>query len=157
MFEAYSVLTRLPAPRRIDPALARLALAHAFPQPPASLPARRVMPLLQLLEAAGISGGATYDAIVAETARRRRSDARFVRHESEIDLQRRRGRRHVAGLTDGRVAAYSWTSSMSVPKLPFGCTNATVVPRLPGRGAWSMAVAPAAIMLASASAQLSTR
>jgi predicted nucleic acid-binding protein len=69
MFEAYSVLTRLPAPRRIDPALARLALAHAFPEPPASLPARRVMPLLQLLEAAGISGGATYDALVAETAR----------------------------------------------------------------------------------------
>lgn len=69
MFEAYSVLTRLPAPRRIDPALARLALAHAFPDPPVSLPARRVMPLLQLLESAGISGGATYDALVAETAR----------------------------------------------------------------------------------------
>ncbi len=33
---------------------------------------------------------------------------------------------------------YSWTSSMRVPKLPFGCTKATVVPRLPGRGAWSI-------------------
>ena len=40
---------------------------------------------------------------------------------------RRRG-----DLTD---SDYSWTSSMRVPKLPFGCTNATVVPRLPGRGA----------------------
>ena len=30
---------------------------------------------------------------------------------------------------------YSCTNSMSVPKLPFGWTNATVVPRLPGRGA----------------------
>ena len=52
---------------------------------------------------------------------------------------------------------YSWTSSMRVPKLPFGCTKATVVPRLPGRGAWSMAVAPAATMAARAAAQSSTR
>ena len=37
---------------------------------------------------------------------------------------------------------------MRVPKLPLGCTKATVVPRLPGRGAWSMAVAPAATMAA---------
>ena len=29
---------------------------------------------------------------------------------------------------------YSWTSSISVPKAVFGCTNATVVPRDPGRG-----------------------
>src|SRR3954447_962587 len=28
--------------------------------------------------------------------------------------------------------SHSWTSSISVPKLPLGCTNATVVPRLPG-------------------------
>ena len=53
--------------------------------------------------------------------------------------------------------AYSCTSSISVPKLPFGCTNATVVPRLPGRGASSIAVAPAATIAASAAAQSSTR
>ena len=46
---------------------------------------------------------------------------------------------------------------MRVPKLPFGCMNATVVPREPGRGALSIGVAPAAIIAASASAQLSTR
>ncbi len=46
---------------------------------------------------------------------------------------------------------------MSVPKLPFGCTKATVVPRLPGRGAWSIGVAPAATIAASAAAQSSTR
>src|SRR5262249_50526807 len=32
-----------------------------------------------------------------------------------------------------RARRYSWTSSISVPKLPFGCMKATVVPRLPGR------------------------
>jgi hypothetical protein len=55
------------------------------------------------------------------------------------------------------LMSYSCTNSISVPKLPFGCMNATVVPRLPGRGALSIAVAPAAIMAASASAQLFTR
>ena len=37
-----------------------------------------------------------------------------------------------------RPASYSWTSSIRVPNAVFGCTNATVVPRLPGRGASSM-------------------
>ena len=55
------------------------------------------------------------------------------------------------------LMGYSCTNSISVPKLPFGCMNATVVPRLPGRGALSIAVAPAAIMAARASAQLFTR
>ena len=52
----------------------------------------------------------------------------------------------VTGVGDGRGAAYSWTSSISVPNDPFGCTNATVVPREPGRGALSMGVAPASII-----------
>ena len=33
-----------------------------------------------------------------------------------------------------RPASYSWTSSINVPNAVFGCTNATVVPRLPGPG-----------------------
>ena len=53
--------------------------------------------------------------------------------------------------------AHSWTSSISVPKLPLGWMKATVVPRLPGRGAWSIAVAPAATIASSAAAQSSTR
>ncbi|MEY4230863.1 MAG: rRNA (cytosine1962-C5)-methyltransferase, partial [Actinomycetota bacterium] len=52
---------------------------------------------------------------------------------------------------------HSWTSSIRVPKLPFGWMKATVVPRLPGRGALSMGVAPAATMASSASWQLATR
>jgi hypothetical protein len=55
------------------------------------------------------------------------------------------------------LMVYSCTNSISVPKLPFGCINATVVPRLPGRGALSIAVAPAATIAARASAQLFTR
>ena len=53
--------------------------------------------------------------------------------------------------------AHSWTSSISVPKLPLGWMKATVVPRLPGRGAGSIGVAPAATIASSAAAQSSTR
>ena len=56
-----------------------------------------------------------------------------------------------------RTLADSWTSSMRVPKLPLGWTKATVVPRLPGRGALSIGVAPAATIAARAAAQSSTR
>ena len=55
------------------------------------------------------------------------------------------------------VERHSCTSSMSVPKLPFGWTKATVVPLEPGRGAVSMAVPPAATTAASAAAQSSPR
>jgi hypothetical protein len=60
-----------------------------------------------------------------------------------------------------RVAAvcmrYSCTSSIRVPKLPLGWMKATVVPLEPGRGAWSIGVAPAATIEASASPQSATR
>ena len=78
-------------------------------------------------------------------------DERAVHVPQHRHRQRRRSARCRA------ARAHSWTSSMSVPKLPFGCTNATVVPREPGRGAWSIAVAPAATIAASAAAQSSTR
>ena len=52
---------------------------------------------------------------------------------------------------------YSWTSSIRVPKEVFGCTKATVVPRLPGRGAWSMTLPPLALIDSSASPQSATR
>ena len=45
---------------------------------------------------------------------------------------------------------YSSTNSMRVPREPFGWTNATVVPRLPGRGSRSIGVAPASIIRANA-------
>ena len=55
------------------------------------------------------------------------------------------------------VQRYSWTSSMSVPKAAFGCTNATVVPRDPGRGCWSMTCPPWSLTACNASAQSRTR
>ena len=53
--------------------------------------------------------------------------------------------------------AHSSTSSISVPKFPLGWKKATVVPRLPGRGASSTAMAPAATIDSNAAAQSSTR
>lgn len=58
------------------------------------------------------------------------------------------------GRAQGR---YSCTSSIRVPNAVFGWTNATVVPRLPGRGASSMTRCPPARTAASAAAQSSTR
>ncbi len=43
-----------------------------------------------------------------------------------------------------RLPTHSWTSSIRVPNASLGCTKATVVPRLPGRGASSMTRWPAA-------------
>src|SRR5439155_22427324 len=54
-------------------------------------------------------------------------------------------------------AHYSCTSSISVPNAAFGCTNATVVPRDPGRGASSITLPPASFTDWSAAAQSATR
>ena len=56
-----------------------------------------------------------------------------------------------------RPEGVSCTSSMRVPRRPFGWMKATVVPRDPGRGALSMGVAPAATIDSRAWAQSSTR
>ncbi|MGD9997611.1 MAG: PIN domain-containing protein [Ilumatobacteraceae bacterium] len=69
LLESYSVLTRLPPGRRVEPAIVLAALSGTFPDSPIVLPARRMFPLLRRLEAVGISGGATYDAVIAESAR----------------------------------------------------------------------------------------
>lgn len=66
-FEAFSVLTRLPAPdRRTPPTVARL-LAANFPHS-RFLSADGSAALLAELHAVGIAGGAVYDALVGATA-----------------------------------------------------------------------------------------
>lgn len=55
------------------------------------------------------------------------------------------------------VQRYSCTSSIRVPKAAFGCTNATVVPREPGRGCWSITWPPWSFTACSASPQSRTR
>jgi hypothetical protein len=72
-----------------------------------------------------------------------------VRHVQEMGVVVDEARRLEHG--------YSWTSSMRVPKIAFGCTNATVVPREPGRGASSITRPPASLMACSAAAQSFTR
>ena len=68
LLESYSVLTRLPAPRRISAELAWAALNRAFPGTPATLSAADARHLVATLAASGIGGGAVYDALVARTA-----------------------------------------------------------------------------------------
>jgi predicted nucleic acid-binding protein len=66
--EAYAVLTRLPLPRRLDEDTAHRLLAAWFParvlHPRAGFAPR----FAARMAAAGVSGGASYDAVVALTA-----------------------------------------------------------------------------------------
>ncbi len=66
----------------------------------------------------------------------------------------------ISGIRSGQLRPserYSCTNSMSVPKDAFGWTNATVVPRDPGRGVVSMTRAPSDRSVASAEATSATR
>ncbi len=68
LLETYSVLTRLPAPHRIAPADAGAAI-DALGTGLLNLPPRAHRALVAALAAGNIRGGATYDALVAATAR----------------------------------------------------------------------------------------
>jgi predicted nucleic acid-binding protein len=67
--EAYSVLTRLPAPFRADPSIAAEYLRRRFPGARIVLPAAQRSSLVSRLAAAGVAGGKTYDALIGATAR----------------------------------------------------------------------------------------
>jgi hypothetical protein len=68
--EAFSVLTRLPAPHRAPAELVSRFLDAAFPEDPLTLEGRWYRRMVtHRLPAAGIFGGATYDALIAETVR----------------------------------------------------------------------------------------
>ena len=66
--ETYSVLTRLPPPNRADATTAAAALAERLPSACAALNAGNYANAPARLAAAGISGGATYDGLIALTA-----------------------------------------------------------------------------------------
>lgn len=66
--ETYSVLTRLPAPHRSDSATAARALDERLPSAHVTLTANDHAGAPKHLAAAGISGGATYDGLIALTA-----------------------------------------------------------------------------------------
>jgi hypothetical protein len=65
MIEAYSVLTRLPSGLAVPPESAAGVLVQRFPDPPLALNrgARQALP--ETLAAAGVSGGGSYDGLVA--------------------------------------------------------------------------------------------
>lgn len=69
MVESFSVLTRLPAPHRAPADLVASYLAAAFPSSPIALTGEQTAHLLDRLPALAISGGAVYDALIAETVR----------------------------------------------------------------------------------------
>lgn len=69
MFECYSVLTRMPHDQQVRPAIAGAAL-DALGWTPISLSGDEQAALISRCAAANISGGAVYDALVGETARR---------------------------------------------------------------------------------------
>lgn len=70
LVETYSVLTRLPAPHRVPADLAARFLEVAFPGPALVLEAEQLKHLVVMrLPILGISGGAVYDAVIAETVR----------------------------------------------------------------------------------------
>jgi predicted nucleic acid-binding protein len=66
--ETYSVLTRLPAPHRVDARTAAAVLAKRLATTYATLDANSYTTAPSTLAAAGVSGGATYDGLIALTA-----------------------------------------------------------------------------------------
>lgn len=66
--ETYSVLTRLPPPRRVPAQAALDYLRRGFESPPLVLSASGYRDLIELAADEGIVGGAVYDALVAATA-----------------------------------------------------------------------------------------
>ncbi len=95
LVETYSVLTRLPAPHRAPAALVAAFLAERFGAPPLVLPARAHVRLIELAAAAGITGGAIHDALIAATARHaraklltrdRRAAATYARFDVDFEI-----------------------------------------------------------------------
>lgn len=67
--ETFAVLTRLPPPHRVRGALVAEYIAKAFEGRQIALPADYASRLLPELVGLGIAGGASYDAVIAITAR----------------------------------------------------------------------------------------
>lgn len=69
LLESYAVLTRLPAPHRVASRVASSLIAGWFPPEQIFVPsAELARSVVERLAAAGIGGGAAYDALVGLTA-----------------------------------------------------------------------------------------
>ena len=85
--EAYSVLTRLPPPRRADAATAAAVLQARLGQAFIALEAKTYASSPSQLAAAGVSGGSAYDGLIALTA---------LEHDVRAGLSRHSRRSHIS-------------------------------------------------------------
>lgn len=67
--ESYSALTRMPPPFRLSPRRCFAFLSSALGSEPLTLSSPGYLRVLGLLADHGVSGGAVYDCLIAETAR----------------------------------------------------------------------------------------
>jgi predicted nucleic acid-binding protein len=70
VIETFSVITRLPAPHRAPGKLVAEFLRQRFRNPLLTLPPNSHLRLVEQAAAAGLAGGAIYDALIAATASR---------------------------------------------------------------------------------------
>jgi predicted nucleic acid-binding protein len=85
--ETYGVLTRLPPPRRVGREQAALLIDARLPADWLTLDGRAQAVMLRRLASEGVSGGASYDGLIALTA---------LEHEAELlTLDRRATRAYV--------------------------------------------------------------
>ncbi len=83
LLESYSVLTRLPAPHRLEPGVASSLLAGWFPSERILMPGSGlVQSIVARLADAGIGGGAAYDALVGLTAAEHGAELRTRDHRA---------------------------------------------------------------------------
>ena len=86
--EAYSVLTRLPAPYRAPGVLVVTFLDGRFPEEPLTLAPRSLQHLVKDLEHLGIAGGAVYDGLVAMSAAAHEATLLTLDHRAEAAYRR---------------------------------------------------------------------
>lgn len=92
VIESYSVMTRLPAPHRLDGRTAQALLRGRFgPADTLTAPAPLQRRLVAVVAALGIEGGAIYDALIGLTAAEHGEvlltrDRRAVRTYDQLDI-----------------------------------------------------------------------
>lgn len=89
--EAYSTLTRLPQPFRLSPRSCLTFLSAAFHATPLAVSVSGQLRVMELLAENGVTGGAIYDCLIAETAREHDAtlvslDQRAVRNYSLVGV-----------------------------------------------------------------------
>lgn len=86
LVESFAVLTRLPAPHRLLPAVALELLRENFATVRiAALPARNVWPLVDRLALLGLGGGIAYDAVILDSASEAGATSLLTLNERDYD------------------------------------------------------------------------